>query len=131
VLALLVRNLAEAVGAFGRLVRVEAETAELPTARELTEALQAVAEARAQLTELLLIDPRDNRRLWELHGDLLSNVERMLRELNVEERVRQSERRRRALEQRAAPVQAVDRLRTTSRHVVERPLQHRPFHRRD
>ena len=130
-LALLVRNLAAAVGAFGRLVRVEAETAELPAARELTEALEAVAEARAQLTELLLIDPRDNRRLWELHGDLLSNVERMLRELNVEERVRQSERRRRALEQRAAPVQAVDRLRTTSRHVVERPLQHRPFHRRD
>jgi hypothetical protein len=131
VLALLVRNLATAVSAFGRLVRVEAETAELPTSRELKDALEAVAEARAQLTELLLIDPRDDRRLWELHGDLLSNVERMLRELNVEERVRQSERRRRALEERAAPVQVVDRLRTTSRQVVERPLQHRPFHRRD
>jgi Aromatic acid exporter family member 1 len=129
VLALLLRNLAAAIRSFGRLVRVEAETAQMPTAAELSAALEAVGEARAQLTELLMIDPRDNRGRWELHGAMLSSVERILRELNVEERVRQSERRRRALEQRAAPVQAVDRLRTTSRAVVERPLRHRPFQR--
>jgi hypothetical protein len=129
VFAVLLRNLATAVRAFGRLVRVEAETARLPKSVELSEALEAVSEARAQLTELLLIDPREDAGLWELHGALLSSVERVLRELNVEQRVRLSEQRRRALDERPAPVLAVNRLRTTGRQVVERPLHRHNWHR--
>ncbi|MEJ7742715.1 MAG: hypothetical protein WKF73_09320 [Nocardioidaceae bacterium] len=99
VFAVLLRDLAAAVEAFGRLVRAEAEGGNSPDA-ELAIALDAVGEARVRLTELLMIDPRDAPELWELNGSVLTNVERILREIDLDERARQRERRQREWEAR-------------------------------
>jgi len=113
VLTVLLSDLAEAVSAFGRLVRAEAEGEGGAQVERLAEALEAVGEARVRLTELLLSDPRDpavDPSSWQLHGGLLAAVQRILREIDVEERARQQ---RRWAQRTPAPpmAQAVDRLR--------------------
>lgn len=125
VFSVLLRDLAAAVHAFGRLVREEAEGGAEAQQAGLSEAVDTVRETRVRLTELLLIDRRDDPGAWELHGTLLASVERMLREIDVEERARQREKRRRAWESRPPAVQAIDRLRTSSRQVTRRPLRRR------
>lgn len=125
VFAVLLRDLAAALEAFGRLVRAEAEGASSPEA-ELATALETVREARARLTDLLMIDPHDHAQLWELNGTVLSSVERILREIDLDERARQRERRQREWEARPPAAQAVDRLRATSRDVAaHRPMRWR------
>jgi uncharacterized membrane protein YgaE (UPF0421/DUF939 family) len=122
--AVLLRDLAAGVEAFGQLVHAEAEAVE-PSDARLATALDTVREARARLTELLMIDPRTDSQLWELNGTVLSSVERVLQEIDLDERARQRERWRREWEARPPAAQAVDRLRTTSREVAQRPLQWR------
>ena len=78
-----------------------------------------------RLTELMLINPGDAPELWELNGSVLTNVERILREIDLDERARQRERRQREWEARPPAAQAVDRLRATSREVARRPLRWR------
>jgi len=127
VLAVLLQDLADAVSAFGRLVREEAEGEVGAQALRLAQALEAVGEARVRLTELLLIDRRDDAVdgvRWELDGVLLANVARILREIDIEERVRQQDRQREQQQSRRPAVQAVDRLRATSREAV-RPVRRR------
>jgi hypothetical protein len=111
-------DLARAFRAFGALVRAEVDATAPPTA-ELAEALEAVGEARARLTDLLLVDPRESPALWQLHGSLLAGVERVLAELDVEERTRRRERRRREAEAalRRPAVQAAERIRARARRV--------------
>jgi uncharacterized membrane protein YccC len=123
-LAFLLRELAAAVEAFGNLLRAEAEGAG-PFDDELAAALDTVREARARLTDLLMIDPHADIQLWELNGTVLANVERILREIDLEEHTRRRDRQRREWESRPAAVVAVDRLRTTSREVAQRPLRWR------
>ena len=123
--AVLLRELADAVSAFGELVLAEARMSGQPDEARLATALDAVREARARLTELLLVDPREDPGRWELHGALLAHVERALRELDVEERARQRERRRREAAARPLSAQAVRRLRTTTRQVADRPFRGR------
>jgi hypothetical protein len=122
VFAVLFHDLAAAVSAFGRLVRAEADSVADPDGRTLSTALDTVREARARLTDLLLLNPQDDPERWALNGTLLSSVERVLREIDVEERLRQRARRRREWEERAPAAQAVDRLRATSRQVARLPL---------
>ena len=118
---LLLRDLADSLRAFGALVRSESDTllpgAEAPLAR----AMDALGETRARLTELLLVDAREDPDRWLLRGSLLAGVERVLRELDVEDRLR----RRRQWEQEAAehgPAgQAMERLRSTGRAVAGQP----------
>lgn len=124
VFAVLLRDLAAAVSAFGRLLDAEAEGA-ASADQELATAIDTVREARARLAEMLMIDPRADRQLWELNGTVLANVERILREIDLEELMRQRERRRREWESLPPAIQAVDRLRTTSRQVAKRPLRWR------
>jgi hypothetical protein len=126
VFAVLFHDLAAAVAAFGRLVRAEAETVADPDKRTLATALDTVREARARLTDLLLLDPYDDPERWALNGTVLASVERVLREIDVEERLRQRARRRREWEERATAAQAVDRLRATSRQVARFPLLRHP-----
>jgi hypothetical protein len=122
VFAVLFHDLAAAVSAFGRLVRAEADSVADPDGRTLSTALDTVREARARLTDLLLLNPQDDPERWALNGTLLSSVERVLREIDVEERLRQRARRRREWEERTPAAQAVDRLRATSRQVARLPL---------
>ena len=124
VFGVLLRDLAAAIEAFGRLVCAEADGDNPPDA-ELATALDTVREARARLTELLMIDPHDHIDLWELNGTVLTSVERILREIDLEERTRQRERRQREWAARPPAAQAVDRLRASSRDVAQRPLRWR------
>jgi hypothetical protein len=123
VFAVLFEDLAAAVSAFGRLVRAEADSVDDPDETTLADALDTLREARAQLTELLLLDPHENPDRWALDGALLAAVERVLREIDVEERVRQRLRRRRAWDERPTAGQAVERLRATSRQVARIPMR--------
>lgn len=115
--SVLLHDLATAVRSFGRLVRAEARAMPGEEEAELAEALDALREARARATELLLVDPRDDVALWELNSAMLSTVERLLRELDVEQHVR--------LREQSAGLrrsgQAAARVRTTTRHIVDRP----------
>src|SRR5882757_762628 len=117
--AVLISDLAHAVRTFGVMVRVEADEDDVPHPGQLAEALQAVAEARVRLTELLLVDPREQPQVGALHGALLASIERVLRELDIQERLR--ERERAAEQSRGARLreQSADRLRTASRQVGE------------
>ncbi len=135
--ATLMADLAQAVRCYGALVRAEVDAADEPHTDELAQALDSVREARVRLTELLLVDPEESPGLWQLHGSLLAGVERVLAELDVEERMRRRERRRRELADRrsgtqmAQVVQAADRLRQTTRRAVqERPALPRRAGRR-
>ena len=124
VFGVLLDDLATAMAAFGRLVQEDAEGEAQAQGERLARALDAVREARVRLTELLLIDREGDQRTWELHGVLLANVQRILGEIDVEERVRQRERQRQQWAARPPAAHVVDRLRTTSREVV-RPVRRR------
>jgi hypothetical protein len=91
---LLLHELADAVRAFGLLVRAEAQPAPaFPEPGALRQGLDGLNEARARLTELLLIDRREDATFAELNFGLLTTVERLLRELNLDERIRHLEQR--------------------------------------
>jgi hypothetical protein len=124
----LMSDLSRAVRSFGALVRAEADAADEPHTEELAGLLDAVREARVRLTELLLVDPRQAPEQWELHGSLLAGVQRVLAELDVEERVRRREQRRReAAALRGPAALAAERLRSTTRRAVaERPVRLHP-----
>ena len=87
-LATLLRALADTVRAFGGLLRAETAGSGEPDPAGLATALEALHEARALLTELLLVDPQQDLDLWELNGSLLATVDRVLRELDVEAHLR-------------------------------------------
>ena len=116
--AVLLGDLALVVRTFGSLVRVEAEEAGVPHPGELAAALDSVGEARARLTELLLVDPRTEPHVWALHGALLASIERILRELDIQERLR--ERERSGLPSRATLLreQSAERLRAASTQMT-------------
>ncbi len=123
-LAFLLRELSAALEAFGRLLCAEAE-GRGSLDEELATALDTVREARARLTDLLMINPHADAQLWELNGTVLTSIERILREIDLEEHTRRRDRQRREWESRPAAAAAVDRLRTTSREVAQRPLRWR------
>jgi Fusaric acid resistance protein-like len=120
--AALLRDLAQAMRAFGALARAEAESGQEAAKDRLAAALYALTEARALLTELLLVDPREDRDHWELHGSLLAAVGRVLGELDIAERDQRRDKWLRELP-RSRTSERVGRLRETSRQVVEVPRQ--------
>lgn len=81
-------EMAAAVDAFGQMVREEGDTVELDTVnlQALREAIAGLHEARERLEDVLLghSDPT----LVELHAAVLSTVKRLMRELDLDERVR-------------------------------------------
>jgi len=125
VVATVLDDLARALCGFGALVRAESESVGQPHPAELAEALDAVRETRARLTELMLVDPQSLNGMWQLRGSLLAGVDRVLAELDLEERARRRERQSRPT---ASPaVQAAQRLRaTTRRAVTDSPVLRRP-----
>lgn len=103
---LLLHELAGALRAFGLLVHVKAQPALLPPEpAQLRAGLEGLKEARARLSELLLIDRREDATFAELNFALLATVERLLRELDLDHRIR-------FLEQRPTPA---------PRRIVARP----------
>ncbi len=119
VFAVLLADIARAMRDFATLVRAEGDETGEPHVAELEDALDAVREARVRLTELLLVDPGNDVGLWQRRGALLAGVERVLAELDVEERRRRTRlRREEAAAARGPGRQAAERLRTTTRRVV-------------
>lgn len=92
--AVLLGHLADSLDAFGALVEAEAESSEAGVKRNLAETLDVAGEARAILTELLLVDPREETGLWLLRGSILSAVDHVLDPLQLEDRARILERSR-------------------------------------
>jgi Aromatic acid exporter family member 1 len=91
---LLLHELAAGVRAFGRLVYAEAHPGDdPPEVDELRQALERLQDARGRVTELLLIDPRGDTALAVLNFSMLATVERLLHELDLDERIRRQVRR--------------------------------------
>jgi hypothetical protein len=83
------RELAAAIDAFGQLVHNEAGPASSPVPEDtqtLRDALDGMQEARARLNELAATETAPELR--ELHAVSLSTVKRLLREMDLEQRVR-------------------------------------------
>lgn len=86
-LAQTLREMAAGIDAFGQLVHDEAEPAtRLGSVQALREALSGLHEARARLDEVLLTGVTPD--LLELHVAVLTTVKRLLRELDLAERLR-------------------------------------------
>ncbi|MEJ7628327.1 MAG: aromatic acid exporter family protein [Nocardioidaceae bacterium] len=99
--ALLLADLAAAVGSFGRLVYAEAQPGDNPPdLAELRDALETLQEARVKFSDILLIDPRADAPLAALASSLLATVQRLLQELGVDDRARRHVRRQPRLPQR-------------------------------
>ncbi|CAI9412309.1 hypothetical protein HIDPHFAB_01738 [Nocardioides sp. T2.26MG-1] len=104
-LALTFRDLADAVDAFGELVRLEAAPAGQADSADfeaLRESIQGLPEARSRLEGMTaaVADPH----LGELHGTILSTVKRVQRELDLEQRVRRQLQLRRPVRTWPAPL---------------------------
>jgi hypothetical protein len=83
------RELAAGVDAFGQLVRDEADMARSTTpveVHDLRAALEGLHEARARLEDVLMAG--SGPELLQLHAAVLSTVQRLLREMDLDERIR-------------------------------------------
>ncbi len=80
--------LGQCIGTFGELVQAEAQDQEAEIERSLTESLESLHEARAFLTELMFVDARSRPALWLLRGSILSAVEQIIDQLDLEQRAR-------------------------------------------
>ena len=98
-------DIADCLEAFGTLVVAEAQNRELEVEDLLAETLEVLRETRARLTELYLVSASDETSSWLFRGSILSSIERVLSELDVEDRARQ-----RASQQRSQPTPALTRL---------------------
>ncbi|CAN5596251.1 aromatic acid exporter family protein [soil metagenome] len=108
--AVLLEHVADSVDAFGAVVEADAEGADEEVGRTLARSLEAGNEARAILTDLLMVDARAETSLWLLRGSILVAVEETVEPLRLQDRARlrkqRGERRGRPL---TVPVVAIRR----------------------
>lgn len=93
--AVLLEHVADSVDAFGSVVQADAEGAEEEVARTLASSLEASREAKAILTDLLMVDARAETSLWLLRGSILVAVEQIVEPLRLKDRARLREQRHR------------------------------------
>jgi uncharacterized membrane protein YccC len=88
---LVLDELATGLISFGHLVREEAQPGTTqPDMDAVRTALDSLHEARTRIIDLMLVDARDDLSLGEMVVALGGTVERVLRELDLDERVRRS-----------------------------------------
>ena len=89
--AVALHDFAAAIGAFGRLMRADASPGQVqPEEMEaVRRALDGLEEARARITELVLVD--DDPVRSELNFTLLTTIKRLLVELDLDEQLRRQE----------------------------------------
>lgn len=80
-------DLATAVDSFGALIEEEASGRPEVVQMLFTDATFQLAEARARLTELMMVGP-DQTRLWLLRGSILSSIDAILGTLDASARAR-------------------------------------------
>lgn len=95
--ATLLGELAHAVQSYGDLVRAEVADTTAPAETAATIALTALRDAQTRVTELRLVERREDLVTWELNDALLQTVERVLTELDLEEQTRRRVTRRHSL----------------------------------
>jgi uncharacterized membrane protein YgaE (UPF0421/DUF939 family) len=81
-------HVADALVSFAVLVTAQASSSATTAEERLNEQLAAAARSRDRAAGLLLDDVRDDPRGWQLQGALLTEVDRMLAELDLEHRTR-------------------------------------------
>jgi Aromatic acid exporter family member 1 len=92
--AVVLRELAGGLRGFGQLVRQDAERAQtVPDVDVVRAELQDLHEARARIDELQLSVPHDDLVLTEVIATVGTTIERLLRELDLDERGRRTYRR--------------------------------------
>jgi uncharacterized membrane protein YccC len=125
-IAVLLEDLAEGLRTYGALVRADADRGGLASDAALAQALDALRETRAVLTELLLVNAADDRDQWTLSGALLGAVDRVLRELDLEERDRQRQHWASSYATGKPISRAISQLRYTTRAGSRRVRWRRP-----
>ena len=105
--AVLLEHVADSVEGFGALVQADAEGSDDQVDLSLAVSLEASGEATAILTDLLMVDPRDETSLWLLRGSILVAVRQAVEPLRLEDRARL---RTRSRTRRHRPVGTVTRL---------------------
>ncbi|MCX4662358.1 aromatic acid exporter family protein [Streptomyces uncialis] len=81
-------HIADAVVSFAVLVTTQVSTNADAAEARLAEELSAAVASRDRAARLLLDDVREDPRGWQLHGALLTEVDRLLDELDMEHRSR-------------------------------------------
>ncbi len=81
-------EMGDCVAAYGELTIAEAQGRDREAEAALAQTLETLRETRAMLTELVMLDPAHETTSWILHGSILGGVESVLRELDVDTRVR-------------------------------------------
>ena len=76
-------DVADCIRAFGGLVVAEAEEREEEAERALAASLEILRETKAILTELIMVDARENTSSWLLRGSILAAVEQVLDQLDL------------------------------------------------
>ncbi|HKJ11499.1 MAG TPA: aromatic acid exporter family protein [Ornithinimicrobium sp.] len=102
--AVLLEHVADSVEAFGAVVEAEARNADEEVGRKLAGSLEASGEARALLTDLLMVDAEAQTSLWLLRGSILVAVQETVQPLNLQERARLRAQHDEAFAHRPAPL---------------------------
>ncbi len=85
---MVLHDVADSLRGFGNLVVAEAEGREEESERALDTNLEVLRETQAILTELIMVDARENPASWLLRGSILAAVEHVLDQLDLEDRAR-------------------------------------------
>ena len=123
-LGVLFIHIADAVETYGSLVGAEIVRGQGSVADDLRSALTEAWADRGRLTERLRAEERVHSGTWELHGSLLANVDRLLREIDVEAREQAREVWRRDAAERPGSAQAL-RARVRARAGAVEPIVRR------
>jgi hypothetical protein len=86
--AVVLHDVGDCLRAFSGLVVAEAEDREDETQVALAQSLDILRETKAILTELIMVDARENTSSWLLRGSILTAVDHVLGQLNLEDRAR-------------------------------------------
>ncbi len=86
--AVLLEHVADSVDGFGALVEADADGADEEIDRTLAASLDASGEAKAILTDLLMVDARAETSLWLLRGSILVSVQDAVEPLRLQDRAR-------------------------------------------
>jgi Aromatic acid exporter family member 1 len=123
--AAVLHDLARCIARYGTLVRTGAATDATrddlhDSLDELRTALDDLRASESRLAEMLVVDPREAGTQWHRHGSLLSGLDRVIEELDLDTYASARERRRReAAESRRPATVAAQRLRSSARRVAE------------
>jgi hypothetical protein len=117
--AVVLHDAADCIRAFGALVLAEVDGREEEAERSLDESLEILRETQAILTELIMVNPQENKSSWLLRGSILAAVEHLLNQLNLEDRARARQQWKDA--QRARPLSQLPPIFSAALPHPERP----------